>query len=252
MTDHQAPEGTRRQWQAPAACSAVTIASAGAVCATAGPLRLIAGLSLLAALACALWLAHGARVDAIVRAVGLTLAFLVLAGLALAASHALTAVPAALTVAAAALAAAWASTRYPQGRRQDHPGRAAELRPGLLAAAGALVFAVTAIVAVRYAAASATADSNGASSLAVWAYPSAGQLHVGARQPAGHGTASLRIVVTEAGVTAAAWNNVRLTPGQAWEAPALTLTRGGPVRVVAVRAGTVVASLSASAPATRP
>jgi hypothetical protein len=72
------------------------------------------------------------------------------------------------------------------------------------------------------------------------------QLHVGARQPDGHSAVSLRIVVTRAGITAAAWSNVRLEPGQAWEAPALSLTGGGPVRVVALRAGTVVASLSAS------
>jgi hypothetical protein len=241
------PIGPRRRWKAPAACSAVTIAAVAATCAPAGPLRLIAGLSLLAALACALWLLHRARFPALVPAIGLTLAFLVLAGLALAAAHWLTAFPAALTTAAAALTAAWASVRYPEAQRPDQPERAPKLKPGPLAVAGVLVFALTATLAIRYAATSATTGSAAASSLAVWAYPAGDQLHVGARQPAGHGSASLRIVVTQAGITTAAWNNVRLAPGQAWEAPALTLTGSGPVQVTALRAGTVVASLSAAA-----
>jgi len=118
--------------------------------------------------------------------------------------------------------------------------------PGYLALAGVLAFAIMATLAVRSAATSATADSSKATSLAVWAYPVGGQLQVGAQQPAGHGAVSLRIVVTQAGVTAAAWSNVRLGPGQAWQAPALTLSGRGPVRVVALRAGTVVARLSAS------
>jgi hypothetical protein len=247
MMSPEVPHGPCGRWKAPAACSAVTIASAGAACASAGPLRLIAGLTLLLTLACALWLVHRARLDAIVPAIGLTLAFLVLAGLTLAAVHALSTIPAALTIAAAALTAAWASARYPQAGRTHRTERTASLRPGALAVAGVLAFALTATVAIRYAAASATADSAAASSLAVWAYPAGGELHVGARQPAGQGTASLRIVVTQGGITAAAWNNVRLTPGQAWEAPAVALTGSGPVRVTALRAGTVVASLSAPA-----
>jgi hypothetical protein len=245
MPNDHVPTGPRGRWGGPAAITAVTIASAGAICLTAGPLRLIAGLSLLAALACAMCILHRARFDAIVPAGGLTLVFLVLAGLGLAAVHLLSVVPTTLTVGTAALAVAWASVRSPAGR---HPARAARPgTPGYLAVAGVLVFAITATLAVRYAATSATADSAGASSLAVWAYPVGDQLHVGAQQPDGHGAVSLRIVVTQAGVTTAAWNNVRLGAGQAWEAPALALTGTGPVRVVALRAGTVVASLSASA-----
>ena len=244
MPNHPVPAGPRGRWGGPAACSALTIASAGAICVTTGPLRLIAGLSLLAALACALCLLRRARFDAIVPAGGLTLVFLVLAGLGLAAVHLLSVAWTTLTLGAAALAIAWASVYSPGGRQ---PARAARRRTlGYLAVAGVLVFAITATLAVRYAATSATADSAGASSLAVWAYPVGDQLHVGARQPDGHGAVSLRIIVTQAGVTAAAWSNVRLGPGQAWQAPALTLTGSGPVRVVALRAGTVVASLSAS------
>ena len=63
-------------------------------------------------------------------------------------------------------------------------------------------------------------------------------------QPAGHGATSLRIVVTQAGVTVATWNDIRLAPGQTWEAPALTVTGKGPVQVVALHGGTVMASLS--------
>jgi hypothetical protein len=243
MPNHRVLTRWRGRWGGRAACSAVTIAAAGIICVTAGPLRLIAGLSLLAALAGALCLMHRAGLVAIVPAVGLTLAFLVLAGLGLAAAGSLSVVPATLTVGAAALAAAWASVGPAEG---GPPEQAARPRaPGLLALVGVLVFAITATAAVRYAAASATADSNAASSLAVWAYPVGGQLHVGAQQPDGHGAVSLRIVVTQAGVTAAAWNGVHLAPGQAWEAPALTLTGSGPVHVIALRAGSVVASLSA-------
>jgi hypothetical protein len=204
----------------------------------------IAGLALLAALASALWLAHQPRLHSIVPAIGLTLAFLVLAGLALATVRSLTAVPIALAAMAATLAATWASAR---GRVPAPAEPAGHRGPSaLLALAGVLAFAALAAVAIRYAAASATADSNGASTLAVWAYPAGDQLHVGARQPAGHEAESLRIVVTEAGITRAAWNNVRLAPGQEWEAPALTITGSGPVRVVALHGRTVVASLSAS------
>jgi hypothetical protein len=204
----------------------------------------IAGLCLAGALAGALWLAAQARFRAIVPAIGLTLAFLVLAGLALAAVHAPGAVPTALAIGAVTVAAAWASVWYPAPGHAERQERLP--RPGLIAVAGVLIFAVTAVLAVHYAAASAGADGDGASSLAVWAYPAGGQLHVGAQQPAGHGAASLRIVVIQAGVTEASWSNIRLAPGQPWEAPALTLTGNGPVRVIALHAGTVVASLSAS------
>jgi hypothetical protein len=242
MPDHRFPSKWRGRWDPRAACSAVTIASAGATCVTAGPLRLIAGLILLAALASALGLSHGAGPTAIVPAVGLTLVFLVLAGLALAAPGWLGIVPAALMVGAAALAALWAGARPAEGGQRERT--AGPRAPGVLALAGVLVFVITASAAIRYAAASATADSSDASSLAVWAYPVGDQLHVGAQQPDGRGAVSLRIVVTEAGVTAATWNNVHLAPGQAWQAPVLTLTGGAPVRVTALRAGSVVASLS--------
>ena len=245
MPNHRIPVWPRGPWGRPAACSGVTIASAAATCLTAGPLRLIAGLSLLAALACALCLLRRAQFDAIVPVTGLTLVFLVLAGLGLATVRSLSVVPTALTVGASALAAAWAAARFPAASR---PARAARRGArGYIALAGVLVFAIAATLAVRYAAESATADSSQASSLAVWAYPVGDQLHVGAQQPDGHGAVLLRIVVTQAGATAATWNNILLEPGQAWEAPALTLTGDAPVRVVALRAGTVVATLSALA-----
>ncbi|HZP52016.1 hypothetical protein, partial [Actinocrinis sp.] len=70
------------------------------------------------------------------------------------------------------------------------------------------------------------------------------QLHVGVRQPAGHGAASLRIVVSQAGATVATWNDIRLAPGQSWQAPALTVPGPGSAQVVAFDGTTVVASLS--------
>jgi hypothetical protein len=50
--------------------------------------------------------------------------------------------------------------------------------------------------------------------------------------------------VTQAGATLATWDNIHLAPGQTWEAPALTATGPGPVQVLALHNGTVVASVS--------
>jgi hypothetical protein len=225
-----------------AACSAVAVASFGVVCASsAGPVRQIAGLCLIGALTFAVWFLRRWRFDAIVPTAGLTLAFLILAGLALAAVHVLNTVPVAIVAVVATLAAAWA------GARRADPDPA----PGLtqrrwqpLALVGVLIFAAAAVLAVRYSADSATADSDAASSVAIWAYPTGDQLHIGVQQPAGQGAMSLQIVVTEAGVAVAKWDIVRLAAGQTWEAPALTVTGSGPAKVVAMHGGSVVASLS--------
>jgi hypothetical protein len=234
LTMRAATTASRRRLQT--ACSAVTLASCGVICAvSAGPVRQIAGLSLVGAFACAVWFIRRERFAAIVPALGLTLACLILAGLALAAVHALDTVPVALALGIAALAATWISTSHPApGLKPPNP----------LALTGVLIFASAAILAVRYCADSATADADGASSVAIWAYPSGDQLHVGVEQPAGHGAASLRIVVTQAGVTVAVWNDVRLAPGQTWQAPTLTVTGNGPAKVTALHGATVVASLS--------
>lgn len=206
---------------------------------------MIVGLVLIAALVCALWANRRERFEAIVPAIGLTLAFLILAGLALAAAHALSAIPVALTLGAFTLAAAWFAVRSRAAARSERAESASRRKqPNLLAVAGVLVFAVAAVLAVRYSATSATADADEASSVAIWAYPSGGQLHIGVTQPAGHGAASLRIVVTQAGATIATWNDVRLAPGQTWDAPPLTVAATGPAKVVALDGQTVVASLS--------
>jgi hypothetical protein len=186
-----------------------------------------------------------ASFDAIVPVIGLTLVFLILAGLALAAVHSLSTVAVALVLGVVTLAAVWAGVSRPTHPTPELAERGARLKPpNPLVVAGVLIFAAAAVLAVRYSAASATADADGASSVAIWAYPSGGQLHVGVQQPAGHGATSLRIVVTQAGVTVATWNDIRLAPGQTWEAPALTVTGKGPAQVVALHGGTVVASLS--------
>jgi hypothetical protein len=229
-----------------AACSAVAIASFVAICAaSAGPVRQIAGLSLIGAFAFALWLMRQGRFDAIVPATGLTLAFLILTGLALAAVHILSTVPVALAATLATLAAVWAGTPHPIAESAERRTRLPWFTPShLLAVTGALIFAAATVLAVHHSASSARVDADGASSVAIWAYPSGDQLHVGVRQPAGHGATSLRIIVTEAGVTIATWNDVRLAAGQTWEAPALTVAGNGPAHVVAMHGGTVVASLS--------
>lgn len=238
----------------PAACSALALASFAAVCASsAGPIRLVAGLGLIGALAFALWFLHRSRFDAVVPAAGLTLAFLILAGLALAAVHALSTVPFALVAAAATLAAAWAGARRPEPDPEPGTGPEPEIaeprarlkpsRPLALALAGALVFTAAAVLAVRYSADSAEADADGATSVAIWAYPSGGRLLVGVEQPSGHGATTLRIVASQAGTVVATWN-IDLAAGQTWEAPALTVTGEGVVQIIALHGETVVASLS--------
>lgn len=262
MTSHRVTNGPRGRWGLPAGCSAVSTGSFGTACAVAGTVREVAGLVLLLALACAIWLAYRARLRAIVPAVGLTLAFLVLAGLALAGARMLTTVPTALVIWIATLTAAWASARWPGPvhwpgpvRARPVPGKAVsgkavsgKVVPGkaVLAVAGAGFFVLASVFAIRYAADSATANADGASSLAVWAYPEGGQLQVGLEAPAGQGAAGLRVIVTQAGVRVAAWNIVRMAPGETWEAPTLTLTGNSRVQVTALHGGTVVASLPAS------
>lgn len=240
---------SRRRFQA--ACSAVTLASCGVVCASSsGPARQIAGLSLIGAFAGAAWFLRRERFEAVVPVAGLTLAFLILAGLALAAVHALNTVPVALAVGAVTLAAAWAGGDFPTPGHTGFPApRHAErtawlTSPNPLAVTGVLIFAAAAVLAVRYSADSATADADGSSSVALWAYPSDGRLHVGIQQSPGHGAASLRIVVTRAGVTVATWNDIRLGPGQTWQAPALAVTGDAPADIVALHGATVIASLS--------
>lgn len=247
MPGHRKSNGPRGKWGPAAACSAVSVGSFGVIAASAGPVRLIAGLSLVGAFACGVWLAHRARFRAIVPAIGLTLVFLVLAGLALAAVHARGAVPIALAMGVTTLAIAWASTAPGlAGREAGKSGRKAPLgRRGMLAIAGGVIFAGAAVLSVRYAAASATAGDDSASSLAVWAYPAGGLLHVGAQEPAGHGAVSVRIVVTRAGVAVASWNNVRLAPGQTWQVTTPSVDGNRPVQVTALRGGIIVASLSA-------
>jgi hypothetical protein len=235
-----------RQHAFRSACSALAVASSAAVCASPpSPFRQIAGLTLISALTFALWFTHRRRFEAIVPAIGLTLVFLILAGLALAAVHVLSTVPVALASAAATLAAAWAGVSQDPDRPAESRARFKPPRPAhLLAATGAVIFVAATVLAVRYAADGATTDADGASSVAIWAYPSGDQLDIGVEQPAGHGAASLRIVVTQAGATVATWNDIHLAAGQTWEAPALTVSGNGPAQVVALDGETVVASLS--------
>ena len=226
-----------------AACSAVALASFGAICASStGPVRQTAGLGLIGAFACALWLMRRKQSDAVVPAVGLTLVFLILVSLTLAALHALSTVPVALVLEIATLAVTWAGAFYPSLELTD---RKAQFKaPHLLAVTGVLIFAAAVVLAVHTSSVSATADADGASSVALWAYPSGGQLHIGVQEPSGKGVASLRIVVTQAGVTVATWNDIHVAPGQTWEAPALSVTGTSPAQVVALNGATSVASLS--------
>jgi hypothetical protein len=240
MTDHRGDRPSHPRRRLPAACAAATVPGLVLACIPAGPVRLTGGLILLGSFACAAWIAHQRRFTAIGPAIGLALAALILTGLALAAFRGLDTIPLAVAIAAVTLLTLWASTRYPAAGDPERAEPARLASPAALA--GGVILVAAAIVAVRYSADSATADSARASSLAVWAYPSGGRLHIGAQEPAGQGPVSLRIVVTQAGITTAAWNDVRLAAGQTWQAPPLTLTGTGPVRVVARRGGSVVAS----------
>jgi len=273
MRGYSASNRPRGRWWPAAACPAASAGAFGIICTSTGPVRLIAGLCLPAALACAIWLAHQARFPAIVPAAGLTLVFLILAGLTLTAAHAPGTIPIALATAAATLAIAAASTipgltgtqpperetgqpgqetghaERPTGHAERETGHAARKAPrtwrGTLAIAGGALFAATAVLAIRYAAASATASGNSASTLAVWAYPAGGRLHIGAQEPPGHPAVSLRIIITRAGTTIATWNSIRLAPGQTWQATTPSADGNRPVQVTALRGGIIVASLSA-------
>lgn len=241
-------------YRLPAACSAVTVAAFGVLCVSAGPVRLAAAAMLLGTFVGAIWFLDRAQFAALGPAVGLALAGLILIGLALAAAGALTIDVIAAAIGASTLAAfwastAWASTAWASALHPAAPAAAAEWStrrklPSPFAVGGAVIFATAAACAVHYSAASATADSDQASSPALWAYPAGDRLDVGVLQPAGQGSTSLRIVVTQAGVTIAVWKDVRVGPGQTWEAPPIALRGDGPTQVAAFRGGSVVASLS--------
>jgi hypothetical protein len=240
VTRHRAERLSR--WALPSSCSAITVLAVGLVCTSTGLVKLMGGLILLSAFVGAMWIAQKARFVAIAPAVGLALASLILIGLALAAVQALSTTPVALAVGVVTLAAAWTSSRRQAAGTLERTAPLKPLNP--LTIGGVVVFAAAAVFAVHYSVVNAVADSDRASSLAVWAYPSGGQLLVGARQPPGHGSTSLRIVVTQAGITAEVWSHVRLAPGQTWRAPPLALAGNGPIHVVARHGGQVVARLS--------
>jgi hypothetical protein len=241
VTAHNTDTVTDARWALPLVCSAVAALAVGLVLVSTGPLKLAGGLILLGALASAVWIAQRSRFVALAPAIGLALASLILIGVVLAAAHVLSTGFAALAVGALTVAVAWTGSRRPEQPARQWRTTA---RLNLVAAAGAVFFAVAAAFAIYYSAVSAAADSQQATSLSVWAYPAGGQLHVGAEQPLGHGDAYLRIIVSYAGTTAATWNNVDLSAGRTWKAPLLTLPRGGPIRVVARRGPDVVATLS--------
>jgi hypothetical protein len=250
MKSYRAAHGSGTRPGPSAACSAVTVVAFGLIYLSTGPVRLIAVLLLLGAFVGAIWLLYLAQFTALGPAVGLALAGLILTGLALAAAGALTIDVIASAISAITLAIAWASTAWANTlwASTHHPaaaeGRTPLKRPSPFAVGGAVIFAAAAACSVHYSAASATADSDQASSLALWAYPAGDRLDVGVWEPAGYGSTSLRIVVTQAGVTIAAWKNIHLAPGQTWEAPPIALRNDGPTQVVAFRGGSVVASLS--------
>jgi hypothetical protein len=247
MPGHHCAERPRARWGIPAAGSAATALSLGLICASAGPVRLTGVLILLGTFVGSIWIAHQARFAAIAPAIGLALGCLILIGLVLAVLHALNADGVALAIGAVSVTVAWLSSLYPAADVLER--RTSVKPPRRMAVGGAVIFA--AALAVHYSAVSATAGSAGASSLAVWAYPAGQQLLVGAQQPAGHGSTSLRIVVIQAGITTAAWNDVHLATGRTWRAPPLTMTGNGIIRVLAQRGGVVVASFSAEPPRTR-
>lgn len=251
MKSYRAAHGSPARLGPSAACSAVTVTAFGVICLSTGPVRLTAAAMLLGAFVGAIWLLHQAQFAAIGPAVGLALAGLILIALALAAAGALTTAAIAATIGAITLAASLASTALANTAWASalRPAAAAERgtrlgRPSPFAVGGAVVFAAAAACSVHYSVTSATDDSDQASSPALWAYPAGNRLDVGVWQPTGDGSTSLRIVVTQAGTTIAVWRDIRMVPGQTWEAPPIALRGDGPTQVVAFRGGSVVASLS--------
>lgn len=230
----------------PLGCSAVIAVALGLMHTSTGPAKLTGGLILLGALAGGIWISNEARFVAVAPAVGLALALLILIGLVLAAVHELNATVLAVAIGAVTLVAAWGGSLRPRARVRERTPSVKPPHP--LAVGGVVILVAAAAFAVHYSAGSAASNSDQASSLAVWAYPSGTQLQVGAEQPPGHGSVSVRIVVTHAGITAAAWNHVRLAPGQAWKAPPLTVIGNGPTQVVASQDARVLARLSVVPP----
>jgi hypothetical protein len=241
VTGHNADRVTIAQWAPSLVCSAVTALAVGLVLVSSGLVKQAAGLLVLAAFVTALWIAQKRAYIAVAPAVGLLLASLVLIGVALAVAHLLTTGITTMAVGAITVGVACAGARRP---RQPAKRRRGSAQLNVSAAAGTIFFVIAAIFAVHYSAASAVTDSNQATSLSVWAYPSGDQLHVGAEQPLGHSATSLQIVVSYAGTATATWSNVNLSPGHAWRAPSLALPRSGPIRVVARHGQDVVATLS--------
>jgi hypothetical protein len=239
-------------YRMPVACSAVTIAAFGVICVSSGPLRLAAVAILLGTFVGVIWFLDRAQFATLGPALGLALAGLILIGLALAAVGALTIDVIAAALGASTLAASWAGTAWasaPHPAAPAAPAAAAargtrQRLPGPFAVGGAVIFATAAACAVHYSAASATADSDQASSPALWAYPAGDRIDVGVRQPAGQRPTSLRIVVTQAGVTLAVWTDVRVGPGQTWEATPIALRGDRSIKVIAFHGESVVASLS--------
>jgi hypothetical protein len=241
-------------YRMPVACSAVTVAAFGVICVSSGPLRLAAVAILLGTFVGVIWFLDRAQFATLGPALGLALAGLILIGLALAAVGALTIDVIAAAIGASTLAASWAGTAWAgtAWASAPHPGAPAaaaawgtrQRLPGPFAVGGAVIFATAAACAVHYSAASATADSDQASSPALWAYPAGDRIDVGVRQPAGQRPTSLRIVVTQAGVTLAVWKDVRVGPGQTWEATPIALRGDRPTKVIAFHGESVVASLS--------
>lgn len=250
MKGYRAAHGSGTRLGPSAACSAVTVVAFGLICLSTGPVRLTAAAILLGGFVSAIWLLHRAQFAALGPAVGVALACLILIGLALAAAGALTTVAIAAAIGAITLATiwantAWASTLHPTAAPVAAAERSTRLkRPSPFAVGGVVIFAAAAACSVHYSATSATADSDQASSPALWAYPAGDRLDVGVWQPPGYGSMSLRIVVTQAGITIAAWKDIRVAPGQTWEAPPIALRNDGPTQVVAFRGRSVVARLS--------
>jgi hypothetical protein len=231
----------RAGWTLPLGCSVAAALAFALVLASTGSLKLAGGLILLGAFVGAILLAQGFRFVSVAPAVGLVLASLVLIGVGLAAVHMLNSGVAPAAAAIATIGVAWIGWRRTVvDPRNPRPTR----RLNWVAGAGVAFFAMAAAFAIHYSAVSVTADSNRATSLALWAYPSHGHLHVGVEQPAGRNLGPVLIVVTYAGTTAATWRNVDLAPDQTWQAPPLALPRSGAIRVTVRRGGRVIATLS--------
>ena len=241
MATHKRSHRSRGSWTAPLGISVVTALAVGTVCLSAGPVRVAGAVLLLAAFVGAVWVAGQIRFTALAPALAMALALLVVVGTGLAVLHRLNTQDVAFTIGIVAIGVSWLGLVW--GTPDAVGGARGMNAPSPLAVTSVVVFVAAAIIAIHYAVKSATADTDRASSVALWAVPVGDRVRIGVQQAPGHKPITFEVVVREDGATAARWDVAGLASDQTWQSPPLKLTGTGPVRVMARSDAGVVADL---------